>query len=424
MLEINAPEFVRRLKLSMEESESRFSFFLGSGCSVSSGIPTVASLVRTWLPQLKRLRTGSEHGVDKWAPTEFPGYTDATAGRHYGAVIERLFPFPELRQKEIERLCDERDPAFGYAVLAQLMGHAEFGRHCNVVLSTNFDDMVADALYLYTNKKPLVIAHESLVGFVRVSRTRPLVVKLHGDARLTPRNTVSETSALDSEVHAGLRTMLLETGLIFLGYSGSDESIAHLLADLPPAALPWGVYWVNDRLPEGPLADWLKQRGAVWVRHLDFDELMLLIWHEFDLDHPDSKRFEDLMETYSDTFKTLNEKLRGKPDTAEKRALEQAAEKAVSEAEDWWGVGLEAATYEETDPARAERIYQDGLTRFPDSAELVIDYALFRSQRLNDVEGARVLLQRAIELDPDSIVSAKNLGRSAREIHTAALSDG
>ena len=47
---------------------------------------------------------------------------------------------------------------------------------------TNFDDMVADALYLYTQKKPLVMVHESLASFVDTGRTRPTVLKLHGDA--------------------------------------------------------------------------------------------------------------------------------------------------------------------------------------------------------------------------------------------------
>jgi hypothetical protein len=39
----------------------------------------------------------------------------------------------------------------------------ECGKHCNINLTTNFDGMVADALYLYTNKKHIVIFHESLL---------------------------------------------------------------------------------------------------------------------------------------------------------------------------------------------------------------------------------------------------------------------
>ena len=107
-------------------------------------------------------------------------------------MIQQLFFSPRgLGKREIERLCDGRFPAFGYAVLASLM--AMDGGRFNIVLTTNFDDLVADALYLFTAARPLVIHHESLANFIRPTRTRPLVVKLHGDHRLSPQNTFEET---------------------------------------------------------------------------------------------------------------------------------------------------------------------------------------------------------------------------------------
>ncbi len=182
MKEIGAQEFVRRFKSLIEDPDSRLSFFMGAGCSVSSGIPSAGTLVKSWLPKLKRLKTGNDDKLDEWVKKEFPDYQDVNPSQLYGTIIEELFHQPVERQKEIERLIEGKDPGFGYAVLAQIMSHEKHGRHCNIVLTTNFDDMVADALYLYTSQKPLVIAHESLTGFIRISGTRPLVVKLHGDA--------------------------------------------------------------------------------------------------------------------------------------------------------------------------------------------------------------------------------------------------
>ncbi len=80
------------------------------------------------------------------------------------------------------------------AVLATLI--ARYGGCFNVVITTNFDDLVSDALYLFTQARPIVIGHESLADFIRPTRTRPLVVKLHGDARLAPQNTVVETAKI------------------------------------------------------------------------------------------------------------------------------------------------------------------------------------------------------------------------------------
>jgi protein O-mannosyl-transferase len=63
----------------------------------------------------------------------------------YGEVIDQLFFQPEERQREIEALCDGSFPAFGYAVLSGMM--TLDGGRCNVALTTNFDDLIADALF-------------------------------------------------------------------------------------------------------------------------------------------------------------------------------------------------------------------------------------------------------------------------------------
>ncbi len=50
--EISAEEFVRRLKDQINQ-DSKLVFFLGAGCSISSGIPGAGDLVKSWLPRLK-----------------------------------------------------------------------------------------------------------------------------------------------------------------------------------------------------------------------------------------------------------------------------------------------------------------------------------------------------------------------------------
>jgi hypothetical protein len=174
--EMSADEFVRRFKNLIDDHEdSKFIFFLGAGCSVSSGIPGARALVKDWLPRLKKLKTGCNDNCDSWINEIYPDYTEDKASLFYGKVIEDLFLTPEERQREIERLTEGKDPGFGYAVLAQMMTFEDIGRHCNVVQTVNFDDLIADALYLYTQKKPLVISHESLAGFVKITRTRQIV---------------------------------------------------------------------------------------------------------------------------------------------------------------------------------------------------------------------------------------------------------
>jgi len=408
MNEIGVGEFVRRLKILLENPDSRFSFFLGAGCSVSSGIPAAGTLVRRWLPELEQRETGGQNHHDEWVKEIFPGYDGDNAARFYGEVMKKLFPSGEERQQEIERLVEGKDPGFGYAVLAQLISDPTCGRHCNIVLTTNFDDLVADALYLYTNKKPLVILHESLFSFVRIGRTRPLVLKLHGDARVQPKNVTSETKQLDEAVERVLINLLQETGLIFIGYGGNDKSIVGILEQLPGDKPPWGVYWVRDTLPESDLHTWLKDRNATWVKHLDFDELMLLIRNEFGLSHPDRSRFEELMNRYLETFKRLSSKVEAKPDSDEKKTLKKAAEKAASDFKDWLSVAIQAERLMKVNPKGADKAYQEGLSLFPNHPVLLGGYAVLLHTILNDYDKAEEYYKKAIEADPNFTPNLSN----------------
>jgi len=62
MQEMPVEQFVRHLRDTMD-NESRFAFFLGAGCSISSGIPGAGELVNEWLGRLCRQQTGDNSGT-------------------------------------------------------------------------------------------------------------------------------------------------------------------------------------------------------------------------------------------------------------------------------------------------------------------------------------------------------------------------
>ena len=403
--EMDAGEFVRRFKNKMDKNEdSKFVFFLGAGCSISSGIPAAGGLVKTWLPRVKKLVTDDETDYEDWATKYYSGYAGTNASLFYGNVINDLCLTFEGRRREIERLTEGRDPTFGYAVLAKLMSHKDYGRKCNAVLTVNFDDLVADALYLYTHKKPLIISHDSLVGFVRLTRTRPLVIKLHGDALLEPRNTESETSQLPEQVKYVLKNFLSETGLIFVGYGGNDKSIAEILNQLPEGSLPWGIYWIGNEIPENNIGEWLKKRNAIWVKHRDFDELMFLIWNEFNFDHPDGERFDKLLDTYNQTFDKLKKRLEGKPES-EIGGFSVALEKASEKPTNVWSYLFALKQLEKINPDLAESLYKEGVTKYPQNAALLGNYAFFLSKIRKDYDNAEVYFKKFLEIEPENAVN-------------------
>ena len=158
-----------------------------------------AGLVEKWLKEQYDLEANPAKAFDAWAKSNFTSYDPANSAALYAQAFQRRHPSPVERQREIEMICTRGEPAYGYATLAQLLSHSDYGRYCNTVLTTNFDDLIADALYLYGERhaRPLVVTHEALARYVRTNSPRPTIVKLHGDAHLDPKNLQPETREID-----------------------------------------------------------------------------------------------------------------------------------------------------------------------------------------------------------------------------------
>lgn len=406
---ISAHEFVRRLKERAGEPDCHYTFWLGAGCSVTSGIPAASSLVREdWLPRLHRVRGGHEVAIDEWARREFRGYDPDDPAALYGPLMKELFPLSDERQRETERLCDGRAPAFGYAVLAALMSlpNGVF----SAALTTNFDDLVADAMYVFGDRRPLVIQHEALAGFVRPGRVqRPLVVKVHGDHRLNPMHTEVETAELERGIREGIRGLLQDRGVIFNGYSGNDRGVIDALDGLPTRAIPLGVWWVSRAEPRSAIRGWLLDRDATWVEAAGFDELMLLFREEFQIEHPTAQKFERMIDSYRETYGRLSSRVEELPDTApDSDALKKAAKRARESATEWWKVQLEADKVKNEDPDRADRIYREGVEKVEDS-RLLTSYGIFLVEEREEFDRAEQMFERAIAADPENIFALGSL---------------
>ena len=115
--ELSIKEFVTEIKVGGSYTDHRYTLFLGAGCSKSSGIPTAGELVRDhWIP---KMAPSGEDPIE-WAETRIDGFDRNNPAASYGAVIEKCFRIPQVRQAEIEEICKEASPEVGYSVVAQL----------------------------------------------------------------------------------------------------------------------------------------------------------------------------------------------------------------------------------------------------------------------------------------------------------------
>jgi Tfp pilus assembly protein PilF len=416
-------EFARRLRSSADAGDMRYAFFLGAGCSASAGIPTAGNLVATrWLPRL-RVFAAPDAVDDSWISDEIPAWDEERPAASYGEVMERLFITAEDRQREIEALCDGKYPSFGYAVLASLM--ARPGGAFSVALTTNFDDLLADALYLFTSARPLVVHHESLASFIRPTRTRPMIVKLHGDHRLAPLNTNAETDHLKQQLQEYVPSLLHDGGLVVIGYGGNDEGIASLFRGLPPEALPLGIFWVSKSQPANAVTSWLEERNATWVQESDFDETMLLAQDAFELPHPTDREIRDVFLRYRETYERLSAKIVARKGDTEETVALQAAVRRTDEAaaESWWRVALEVERLRESDRDAAAKLLDDGLTKYPESVDLMTVAAVFFARDLHEPDRAEAMFERAILADAQGTPLLANyavfLGKERRDFDRA-----
>jgi len=410
-------EFKRR---HQQMQERPFCWVLGAGASVQSGIPAGNALANQWLIELHELEDFANLPIAQWATPENLGIRDfeyARVANFYSWIYQRRFrDYKEQGYAFLEDTMVHAEPSFGYSVLAQIMSTTPH----SVAITTNFDNLIADALSIYTRTFPLVCGHESLAGFIRPHlrrhRKRPLIAKIHRDLFFEPKNMPDEVSSLPKEWAQALANIFDVCTPIVIGYGGNDGSLMDFLTTLAP--IEGGILWCYREGSEiDPKIDQVvEHHHGRLVPIAGFDELMLQLQERLQLAFflPQLQRIQEMRTVnYQRQFEVLTAALR-KP--AESPAAEEARKPARKAAEaaverltkekDWWAWQLKANA--EPDPDKCEAIFRAALEDFPRSAELTGNFANFMSNVRKDYDEAERLYGKALELDPNQAVHTGN----------------
>ena len=302
-------------------------------------------------------------------------------------------------------------PSLGYSLLAEIIQHT---RH-KVVVTTNFDNLVADALAMHAHQSPLVVAHESLAGFVRPQMRRPLVAKIHRDLYLNPINDPAGVSTMERGWKIALKKLFQYFTPIVIGYGGNDGSLMNMLMDLDQDDIAGRMIWcyrAGSPPPEKAINVLRKHKGLL-VKITGFDELMLQLaaklvtdFNVADIAERTARLGHERAARYREQANKLSESsLHGTP--AEQRAGEVISQ-SLRSSHSWWAWEIKAKS--EPDPEKQKAIYLEGLSHFPNSAELTGSYANFLNIEGKDLDEAELFFKKAIELDPKN---ARNIGNYA-----------
>ncbi len=389
------------LRYFEEQQNRKFCFILGAGASKSSGIDTGAELAIQWLKEIKEDLDEDqfeawleEEDIDKNEPASF-----------YHQIFAKRFEVDHQGGYDFfEKIMEKAEPSCGYSFLAEIMAQ---GTH-DIVITTNFDSLTEDALFIYTAKKPLVIGHADLAGFINIQLQRPQVIKVHHDLFFSPQNTEDETGHIDEKLERGLQDIFQSYIPIVIGYGGNDGGFMDVLKRvLDPDR---GIYWcfTGTKHPKGKIEELVIDKQGCFIPITDFNELMVLLGEKIRigfLEERIQQIADERVKRYRKQMQGVYNKIKDGSDLLPD-ALDKISKLEELEEPNWLIYGLWAM--KETDPKKIESIYKEGLEKCPDSHVLMNDYAVFLQNTKKNYVQAEEYYQKALELDPDDANTNRN----------------
>lgn len=271
--EKSVSDLIRFLNIRCDDTPN-YSLLLGAGCSITSGIKSGGQLINEWK---KEIAISNNIPEDSDEFNKFFESQDWYDDRNpYSSLFERRYDLQRQRRSFVENEVANKNPSIGYAYLVKLIEQNYF----NAVFTTNFDDLLNEAFYRFSNVRPVVCAHDSAISSITITSKRPKIIKLHGDYLFEDiKSTLRETESLEGNMKNKFIEFSKDYGLIVVGYAGNDRSIMDILSYLlkKEEFFKNGIYWCI-RKGDKNISDELKKllwKDRVYFIQIDgFDEFM------------------------------------------------------------------------------------------------------------------------------------------------------
>lgn len=261
-----------RFVATRTDNNPNYTLLLGAGCSISSGVRSANALADLWREELYHSfidgtnASPSIEEMKKYLQQHHGNWYDPS--REYSSLFEKRYDLQRQRRMFVEAEVSSKIPSIGYAYLTALVVQNYF----NTIFTTNFDDLLNEAFYVYSNQRPIVCAHDSSINSVTVTSKRPKIIKLHGDYLFDDlKSTNRETESLEQNIRSKFNEFAKEYGLIVCGYSGGDRSIMDVLSSLlkNDEYLKGGIYWCVRK--DSEISEELRK--LVWRERVYFVEI-------------------------------------------------------------------------------------------------------------------------------------------------------
>lgn len=417
--------------MDAEGSDQRACFIIGAGASKQSGIPTGGELALRWWNELLENKIYSLEEIKAWLAEAEP--TTARVKKsdllekwqvktkletfdvapYYSRIYQYRFAFnPDGGYEALSNAMRAKQPSYGYSVLAKALCKQQH----NVVITTNFDNLLEYSLHIYTNSHPLMCGHEALASFARHSNNRPLIAKIHRDLFLKPMNEEKELELLKEAWVKPLEALLADRKVFVIGYGGNDGSLMGLLSEIP---LHKKLYWCTygNHKPQPEVMELLKTKEGYLVETEGFDELMFLLRGALNIPRMDEEIEQVAMKRandYRETEKNILEKssMSDKPEV--KEAVQERMQEAHEEKDDWSYILLSRGIKNITEKIK---FLEDGIVLFPKSSFLFNELAYLMQFELKSKDPKiETYYLKAITNYPNNYVAHGNYAVYLQEI--------
>jgi tetratricopeptide (TPR) repeat protein len=304
------------IRLIAQSDRREFTLFLGAGASRSSGVLLASEMIEEWQRMAFEDRAPAGADFDSWCKKQ-PWFGKEEA---YSMLFEMLFPNPRARQKYVEPKIEVAFPGWCYLYLANVVKDGYF----NVIFTTNFDDLINDALTMYLGYNPVVCAADSEVENISITTDRAKIIKLHGDylfQRL--KNTIKELQQLDPNMEHKVKEFGKQCGMVVIGYAGRDHSVMRVIEEVikDEKSFPSGIYWGVRPEDVNRIAPRVQELARNYRKlfHLfecpDFDLFMSRLHTAWKLKLPGTvmQPYESIKEKYNQLVKKATERLQNDP---------------------------------------------------------------------------------------------------------------
>ena len=265
--EVERELVLARCAEQLRTAPGNYAFLLGAGMSAGAGIPLGGTIVRMLR---QRLIEELQHDISPEAGEslfkELGWFQDPET--EYAEALQRAFSSDHERQRFFRELIAGKMPTLAHYYLASIIASG----HCNLVLTTNFDDLLEKALASLHLDEVNVIAHATETEFVSTNPELVTVVKLHGHYTFPQlSNLADETQRLQRQLRKYFEFLLRDHGLIVAGYAGNDRSIMDpITRSLRDRTLPRGVVWCVRRNEASTPASYLQELERLGTGNVRF----------------------------------------------------------------------------------------------------------------------------------------------------------